>query len=134
MALSADALVSRFVDQEIREIPVGAAETIYAGALVGLDPGGYLKPYEPPDDFVGIAYEPADNSAGAVGAINCKVYVQGDFEYTLASAAIKDAGKAVFATADDAIALTGHFDAYVGRIVGRPAADTEVAEAGIASE
>jgi len=118
MTLAANALVSEFVDQQLREFPVAAAVHIYNGALVGLHAAtGYLKPHEPGDVFIGIAYEESDNSSGAAAATNCKVYTKGDFSLTLTSAAITDNGKAVFATADDTLSLTGHPDSYVGRIV-----------------
>ena len=116
-ALSANAQVDRYVDQELRSFPVGVAH-IYVGALVGVDPAGHLKAFEPGDRFAGVAYEECDNSSGTAGAVSCRVYTQGDFEYTLTSGVQKDLGKPVFATADNAIALTGHPDAYVGRIVG----------------
>lgn len=116
-ALSANANVNPYVDQELRQFSVGAAVTIYRGALVGLDPAGHLKAFEPGDLFVGIAYEESDNSAGAAAATVCRVYVTGDFQYTLTSAALTDRGKAVYATADNAISLAGHPDAYVGRVL-----------------
>lgn len=124
--LTANANVSTFVDQDIREFPVGAAVHIYRDALVGIDPAGHLKAFVPGDRFVGLAYEEIDNSAGAAAALMCRVKVQLDFQYTLTGVALTDVGKAVYATADDAIALTGHPDAFVGRIINRPSANTAV--------
>ena len=117
MTLSANANVNHFVDQELREFPVAAAVHVYKGARVGLDPAGYLKAFVPGDLFAGIAYEEADNSSGAAGAISCRVYVLGDFELTITGVALTDAGAPVFATADNTQALTGHPDAYMGRVV-----------------
>ena len=114
-ALSANAQVARLVDQDLREYQVGAAEHIYRDALVGIDPAGYLKAFVPGDMFAGLAYEEIDNSSGTAGAKKCRVYVLGDFVLPLTSVAITDVGKAAFATGDDAAALSGHFDAYVGR-------------------
>ena len=54
MALSANVNINEYVDQQIREFPVAAAVTVYAGAYVGLNPAGYLKPFEPGDFFAGI--------------------------------------------------------------------------------
>jgi hypothetical protein len=116
-ALAANADRSRFVDQELREYPVAASEHVYRGSYVGVNPAGYLKTFVPGDEFVGIAYEEADNSSGAAAAINCQVFVQGDFSLTLTSAALTDVHKPVYATDDNALSLTGHPDAYVGRIV-----------------
>ena len=103
MALSANRQVERLVDQELREYPVGASVHIYTGALVGRDPAGHLKAFEPGDTFVGVAYEEADNSAGAAAAIDCRVFVLGDFNHTLTSVAITHEGRAVYATADNTI-------------------------------
>jgi len=124
MALSANAQVNHFVDQEVREFPVGAAVHIYRGGNAGLDPAGYLKAFEPGDLFAGIAYEESDNTSGAAGAKNCRVYVQGDFELTITGVALTDIDAPVFATADDAQGFTGHPDAYMGKVVNYLAAST----------
>jgi len=126
MALSANREVDRYVDQELRTLPVGASEHIYKGAFVGTDPAGYLKAFVPGDLFAGIAYEEADNSSGSAGDINGRVFTLGDFELTLTSVAVKDMGKAVYATADNTLALSGHPDAFVGRVVNRTATNTAV--------
>ncbi len=117
MALTANAEIGRYLEQELASFPVGAAQHIYKGGLVGADPAGNSKPFEVCDEFAGLAYEEKDNSSGAVGAVSCRVFTLGDFEYPLTGAAKTDVGKPVFATADNAIALSGHPDAYVGRIV-----------------
>ncbi len=115
--LAADAQRTFAASQETREYPVGAAETIYKGAFVGVDPAGYAKAFEPGDVLVGVAYGQQNNSAGAAAALDVRVFTQGDLQFTLASAALTDIGKPVFATDDNTIALTGHPDAYVGRIL-----------------
>lgn len=118
-ALSANAqVVVDDTSMSIRAWLVGAGVHIYKGALVGVDPAGYLKAFVPGDMFVGVAYEEFNNSASSsVSTTKCRVIVTGDVEYTLSGAAVKDVGKPVYATADNAIALTGHPDAYVGRIL-----------------
>lgn len=126
MALTANAEVGRYVDQELVSFPVGAAQHIYKGGLVGVDPAGNAKPFEVCDEFVGIAYEEIDNSAGAAAALNCRLFAIGDFEFTLTGVAATDIGKPVFATADDAIALMGHPDAWVGRVVRYEAANLAI--------
>jgi len=109
---------SRFVDQNIREFEVAAAVHIYRDTFVGVDPAGYLNPFVPGlHVLVGIAVAECDNSSGAAGAKECQVYVQGDFELTLSSVDLEDAGKQVFATSDNDLALTGNALAYVGRII-----------------
>jgi hypothetical protein len=80
MALTANRELSRYVDQELRTLPVAAAEHIWKGALVGLDRStGNVRNLVAGDVFMGIAYEEADNSAGAGGAISIRLYTQGDF-------------------------------------------------------
>ena len=126
MALSANAQLNHYLDQGLREFPVGAAVHIYAGGNAGLDPAGYLKPFEPGDFFCGISYQECDNSLGAAGAKKCRVYVQRDFELTITGVALTDADAPVFATADDAQGLTGHPDAYMGKVVHYLAANTAI--------
>lgn len=116
-ALTANTQRNRFADQEIRQHAVAAGVRIYKGANVGADPAGYAKPFVPGDLFLGIAYGEADNTSGAAGAISVPVQTTGDWELPLAGVALADVGKPVYATDDGAYALTGHPDAYVGRIV-----------------
>jgi len=120
-ALTANANIPHLPDQELREFYVAAAEHIYRGAFVGVDPAGYAKAFVPGDVFVGIAYEESDNSAGAAAATKVQVYTLGDFELALTSAALTHTGQAVFATDDSAISLIGHPDAFVGRVVSKDA-------------
>lgn len=127
-ALSANAEVSRYVDQELRTFPVAASVVIYKGALVGTNPAGYLKPFELGDVFRGIAYEKVTGTSTA-GAVTCRVYTVGDFEVTYTGAAVADTNKALYALTDDAtsgtgVGLTGHPDAYMGRVLGYTASST----------
>jgi len=118
MSATANLNVARFVDQSLRAFPVAAGVHIYRDTYVGVDPAGNLNPFIPGyHDFVGLAAAECDNSLGAVGATTCQVYVQGDFELTLTSVSLIDRLKPVYATDDNAIALSGHPDAYVGRII-----------------
>ncbi|MCB9852773.1 MAG: hypothetical protein H6819_06730 [Phycisphaerales bacterium] len=125
--LSANIERARYVDQELRVYPVAADVVIYKGALVGLHPAtGLLKPYEPPDVFIGVAYEACSNSGGAASAVSCTVQTIGDFELPLAGITDAHSGLPVFATADDALSLAGHPDAFVGRIVNKAIANVAV--------
>lgn len=126
MTLSAHSNVDRLVDQEIREFPIAASANIFRSALVGADPSGHLKPFVPGDEFVGLAYEGKDNSSGADGDLKARVFVQGDFNMALAGVVVADRGKAVYATADDALHLNGHPDGYVGRIIHHESANMAV--------
>ena len=121
MTLAANAEISRPIEQELREFPVGAAVHLYKGALVGRDPAGYAKPFVPGDEFIGLAYEESDNSSGAAGAKKCRLFTATDVLFTLSGVTVKDAGRPVYATGDDTIALSGHPDAFVGFIVHKDA-------------
>jgi hypothetical protein len=125
MALSANRDVDHYVDQELRSVLVKNGEHIYKGAFVVVEKaGGYAKPFVADTDagtdnlFVGIAYEEADNTAGDDGDISVRVFTQGDFSHTVAGGAITDIGAKVYATADDALALTAASgdNVFIGRI------------------
>jgi len=116
-AASANVQLGHYPDQETRVYPVGAGVHIYLGTNVGRDPAGYLKPFVPGDEFVGIAYAECDNSSGAAGAKTCQVFTQGDFKLPITSVALTDRNKPVFCTADNTYALAGHPDAYFGRVM-----------------
>ena len=122
-ALTVEAPRDKMSAQNFVALPVAAGVKIYAGALVGRNPAGYAKPFEPGDDFAGIAWATADNTAGAAGAINARIETLGDFRLPLTGIAVGDVGKPVFATGDDALALLGHTDAFVGWIIAKDAAN-----------
>lgn len=115
-ALTASKPVSRAVSQDIQSYPVVAAVKIYEGAYVGRNPAGYVQPLQAGDEFVGIAYELADNTSGAAGAISVRVHTQGDYPLTYAGART-DVGKPVFATNDNDLSLSGNPRSWVGWIV-----------------
>lgn len=112
MALTANREVDRYVDQELRALPVKTGAHIYKGAFVGLS-GGYAQPLVAGDAFVGIAYEEVHNT-GVDGAKSVRVYTCGDFEHTLASAGRANNGAAVYASADDTLTLTASGNSAVG--------------------
>ena len=114
-ALSANRELNRFVDPELRSWPVYQYVHIYKGAMLGLA-SGYARPLVAGDQFCGIAYEEIDNTAGASGARNVRSFMDCEFEHTLTSVAITDAGKTVFASADDTITLTAGANSPVGTI------------------
>lgn len=117
--LSANAQIPKMTSQEKRGTDVEAAKLIYNGAYVGKHVAtGYLRPFVVCDEFAGIAAQKCDNSAGSSGDLSCEYYVQGDFRLPLTGVTLDDVGRAVFATADDALAFTGHSLAYMGRVVG----------------
>lgn len=128
-ALSANTDIPRVVSPDIDDFDVDAAVHIYKNAFIGRNIAtGYVSPMIIGDEFVAIAYEEADNSSGAAGAMTCRGYDAGRFKLYLSGVTRDDIGKAVFATADNTIALTGHALAFIGRIVGIEATSYPIVE------
>lgn len=119
MALTANRDVDRYVDQELRSLPVKGGSHIFKGAFVGLS-GGYARPLIAGDAFAGIAYEEADNSAGADAALMVRVFTMGDFEHALASASRGGNRNPVFATDDGTLTLTAAGNSFVGHQIEVP--------------
>jgi len=113
MALAKNREVDHYIDQELRTYKVKTAVHVYKGGFVGLS-AGYARALTAGDRFAGLAYEEADNSAGADGAIAVRVYTQGDFEHALSGAAITDLGRPVFASADDTLTFVAAGNTFVG--------------------
>lgn len=121
MSLTANREVDRYVDQELRALPVKAATRIYKGALVGIDAAtGCARGLVAGDAFAGVAYEEVDNSGGANAAVSVRVYTMGDFEHALTSAARTNNGSAVYASADDTLTLTASGNSAVGCQIDAP--------------
>ncbi len=121
MALTANRELDRYVDQEMRALPVKGSTHIYKGALVGIDAStGCARGLVAGDTFAGVAYEEADNSAGADAALSVRVYTQGDFEHALTSADRTNNGGAVYASADNTITLVSSGNSEVGRQIDAP--------------
>jgi len=119
MALTANREVDRYVDQELRALPVKASTTIYKGGLIGLS-SGYARELVAGDDFAGIAYEEADNSSGSDGDVVVRVFTVGDFEHALASASRANNGSQVYASNDETLTLTSTDNSLVGRQIDVP--------------
>ena len=122
MALTANRDVDHYIDQELRSFQVAAGVRVYKGAFVGLTAGGFARPLNAGDAFVGIAYEEMDNSGGADGDTSIRVYTLGDFGHPLAGAAVGNIGDAVYASTDDTLTFTSAGNSYVGFAVDVPAA------------
>lgn len=90
--------------------PVAAAAKIFGLSLVMRDATGFLKPGADTAShtFAGVSDQQADNSAGAAGAIMCKVRKEGDFLFAK-SGTITEAniGATVYLVDDQTVALVG---------------------------
>jgi len=123
MALSANREVDRYVDQELRSVPVKASTHIYKGGFVGLGINGYARPLVANDQAVGIAYEEVNNTSATDGDVEVRVFTQGDFSHALTGAARTNIGDAVYASADDTLTFTSTGNSLVGVCIDRPAAN-----------
>jgi hypothetical protein len=118
MALTANREVDHYVDQELRAYPVAAWQRIYKGALVEVGANGYLRALTGGGRFAGLAYEEGDNRGGADGDVTVRVYTLGDFGLPLAGAGVADIGRAIYATADDALTFDPSQATFVGHVQG----------------
>jgi hypothetical protein len=120
MALTADRNVSFYVSQELIELPVDDNIVIYKGALVGRNRStGYARGLVAGDEFLGVAYAQASNTATGhtAGGVRVRLHQAVDIVHALAGVVTADIGKDVFASADDTLTLTPTGNSRVGRIV-----------------
>ena len=101
---------------DVTNLPVIAADIIFEGAAVGDNGAGHARPIVAGDAFRGFAIEKADNAAGAAAAIEVWLRTRGQIQLSVATAAIDDVGKPVFASDDDTFTLTQGTNSYIGRI------------------
>lgn len=113
MALSANREVDRYVDQELRTLPVKQGVHIFKGAMVGLS-AGYARPLVAGDPFVGLAYEEVDNSAGTDGTLVARVYTRGDFNHPLMLASRVNNRTALYASDDATLTTYASGNSFVG--------------------
>jgi hypothetical protein len=107
-------------DGKLISFPVAASTAIYKGALVRISAAGYLAPCasESGAVFAGVAFEKVNNSAGAAGALECRVEQYGTYEFAAAGIVAADLGKKVYAADDNLVQLaTGTNLQLVGKIV-----------------
>ena len=103
---------------DLDEYPVIASDIIYQGAAVGENGSGYARPLVAADPFLGFAQAPADNSAGAAGAINVQVRTRGVIRLTVAGATAITANDrpAVYASDDNTFTLTATSNSLIGYV------------------
>lgn len=88
--------------------PVAAAKKIFAGSLVALNATGYLTPGATATTLTvaGRAQEQVDNSAGADGALTCRV-LRGVFLFTNDGSITRaNVGKTCYIVDDQTVAAT----------------------------
>jgi hypothetical protein len=141
VALSANAAVKSVQPPSgnaVISAQVYKSSRIYAGGFVGKTPNGYAKPFEAGDEFWGVALEEFYNSSTTSGAVadlgtdgrrgqpTIKIMVSGHIYHTVSGVGDDDIGKAVYASDDNTLAMTGEAYGFVGRIVSKKATDEAI--------
>ena len=121
MTLTANREVDHYVDQQLRSYPVGGGEHVFKGAFVGLRPDGCIRPLVAGDRCVGLAYEEGDNTSGASGNFNIRVFTLGDFGFALTDASTADIGRAVYVADDESPDFRPSGRSFVGYVQDCPA-------------
>lgn len=97
----------------IQIFPVDGGSTIYKGALVAVNAAGYLIPASDLANakVVGVADEAVDNSAGADGALDCRVVSGRTFKFAASSITQAMVGEMMYVvddqTFDDGVGTNG---------------------------
>lgn len=103
----------------LNDIPMIASDIIYEGAAVGESSStGNARPLVGGDVFLGFATAKADNSAGAIGAVNVRVIQRGTVQLTVTGvSADDDLGVAVYASDDATFTTTASGATQIGKLV-----------------
>jgi hypothetical protein len=120
MALTVDRNVEFYASEELVDFPVKDNVKIYKGGFVGRDRAtGYAHPLAAGDEYLGLAYRQADNTASghAAGGINARLHQSVDIVHALSGVTLGDVGKDVYASDDETLTLTPTGNSRVGRIV-----------------
>lgn len=113
-------------DGALVRYPVGAGVHVRKGGLLAVAAATGLA--QPASDsaglvFIGIAYEEANNTGGAAGALAVRVLKTGIYTYAKTSAVQTDVGKAAFALDDGTVSTAATTDNIAcGVVVGVPSA------------
>lgn len=105
MATLAASSPRKFATSEYASYPVVASDIIYEGAIVG-ESSGYARPLQAGDNYLGVAVETVDNSAGSAGDKNIRVAVTVPFVMDVTGATVASNSKPVYASDDDTLTTT----------------------------
>jgi hypothetical protein len=101
---------------DFEQHPVIANDIIYEGAAVGDNGSGYSRPLAAGDPFLGFAQTRVDNTGGSAGDKAVRVKREGAVQLPVASLAITDVGKPVFASDDNTFVLTQSTNTRIGTV------------------
>lgn len=120
MALTANRDLDFFASTELIDLPIADNVVIYKGAFVGRQrTSNYARPLNAGDEFLGVAYQKADNTVTGhtAGGIDVRLHQHIDVVHTLSGATLADIGKDVYASDDNTLTLTPSGNSRIGRIV-----------------
>lgn len=92
-----------------------ASDIMYEGSAIGDNGSGFARPLVAGDPFLGFCEAKVDNSAGSAGDKDVRYVRKGAIKLPVASAAITDVGRPVYASDDATFAMTG-IGTYIGKI------------------
>jgi len=119
MPLTADRDVKFYASQGLVDLPIDDNIKIYKGAFVGRNrTTGYARALVAGDEFLGIAYDQADNTVAghSAGGVLVRLHQSLDIVHALSGAAQGDVGKDVYASDDSTLTLTPTSNSRIGRI------------------
>lgn len=105
MAITANKEVAMKNAGVIQQYPVAAAATIFKGSSVMVSAAGYATSLTPTasTQFVGVALEKIDNSAGAAGAKYIRVYRDGSHSVVAVGQTQANVGDTVYWTDNETV-------------------------------
>lgn len=104
-----------YEEGDINTFGVKATSQIYIGSIVGSS-GGYARGLVAADVFLGFSLENVLGGA-ADGAVSVNVQRRGAVQIALASLAVTDIGKKVYASDDGTFTLTAMSNSYIGTVL-----------------
>jgi hypothetical protein len=99
---------------DFEQHPVIANDIIYEGAAVGDNGSGYARPLVAGDPFLGFAQMQVNNTGGSAGDKAVRVKLEGAVQLPVASVAITDVGKPVYASDDNTFELVQSDHSKIG--------------------
>lgn len=103
-----------YMQGDILDLPVKASSAIYEGSAIG-NASGYHRQLAAGDKFAGFALQDVASQTSD-GDATVKTRRQGRIVLTIASVAVTDIGKPVYATDGNAFTLTASTNAHIGRV------------------
>lgn len=103
---------------DYNEVPIIAADTVFAGAAVGeSSTSGTGRPLQAGDTFKGFCVEKCENESGAAAAKNIKVLASGKVVLNVTGVDnLNDEGATVYASDDDTFTLSSSGNSAIGKV------------------